>query len=310
LTTAVTVVATDIAIGLDAGGSETLLLAAYEGDSDRMERRGPAANLQREGRDAVAHTLGAMVREALRLHRPVGQLSVCAGVAGAGRSDEQGALQAQVREELVGEADVVHVAVTHDADIALEAAFGAESGVVVIAGTGSMVFGRTRTGTTRRVGGWGHRLGDAGSGYALGRAGLRAVAAAYDGGPDTSLRTHVQVEHGIDGREALVRWVYRDDSALSAVAPLVIEAAAEGDAVADEILTAQTGRLAQQVMWLFGATDDMAPRIALLGGLLRNEDYAQALREALCGRGADGAIDILRTPPVVGALRRAHRRLE
>ena len=298
---------THVTIGIDAGGSKTVLLAEWDGSSEGIHRQGPAANPQRVGVDPSARILATLVRETLQPHRPIEQLSVCAGVAGAGRVDEQEAISHRLHEALADVADTVRVEVTHDAAIALDAAFGTESGLVIVVGTGSVVLGRTQDGTTRRVGGWGYRLGDPGSGYAVGRAGLRAVAEAFDGGTDTSIRPRVADQCGVDEREALIHWVYQDEGELQTVAPLVIEAATDGDPVASDILTSQADALTQQVEWLLDATDDIVPRIALLGGMLRNEHYAQILRRALRDRVPNWSVAILQHEPVVGALRRARR---
>lgn len=293
--------------GLDAGGSKTLLLAECAGCSERIDRRGPAANPQRVGVDQSARTLATLVRETLQSHRPIGHLSVCAGVAGAGGTDEQEALAGRLRRVLADDAATVSVEVVHDACIALDAAFGSGSGLVIIAGTGSVVFGRARDGTTRRVGGWGYLLGDAGSGYAVGRAGLRAVAEAFDGGADTSLRPRVAEQYDVDERESLIHWVYQDEFALQNVAPLVIEEAADGDSVAADILSSQTAALMQQVEWLLDEANGIAPRIALLGGMFRNEHYAEVLMGTLRDQVPDWSVEILRHEPVLGALRRARR---
>ncbi|PSQ81596.1 MAG: N-acetylglucosamine kinase [Bacteroidetes bacterium QS_1_63_11] len=293
--------------GLDAGGSKTRLLAECEDDPERIDRHGPAVNPQRDGVDESARTLAALVQETIQPHRPVGRLSICAGVAGAGRSDEQEALANRLRQGLAAAADVVRVGVVHDAAIALDAAFGSESGLGVVVGTGSVVFARAKDGTTRRVGGWGHLLGDPGSGYAVGRAGLRAVAAAFDGGEDTEIRARVDEQYGIRERDALIREVYRDEFAVQNVAPLVIGAAAEGDPVAADILASQAADLGQQVGWLLDGEDGIAPRVALLGGMLRNEPYARVLRRALRERLPDWSVEVLGREPGVGALRRAHR---
>lgn len=292
-------------IGLDVGGTKTHLLAERASGADRTEQRGPGANLQRVGLRAVVDTLEGLIREALP--GPVRRVAVCAGVAGAGRADEQAALQERLRTALADVAERVCVAVTHDATIALEAAFGAEGGAIVIAGTGSVVLGRGRGGTTRRAGGWGHRLGDAGSGHAVGRAALRAVAAAYDGGPPTALRGRVQERYDIASRADLFRWTYREEATLAEVAPLVGTAAAAGDVVAKEILVSQTAALARQAAWVVGAAEEPAPRVALLGGMLRSEPYARALRDALGACLPQASVSRLQKAPVVGALRRAHR---
>lgn len=198
--------------------------------------------------------------------------------------------------------------VVHDALLALETAFGSGSGRVVIAGTGSVGLARTCDGTLERVGGWGHRLGDPGSGYALGQAGLRAVAEALEGGPDTSLRAAVQQRLDIPDRDALINTVYEDGAALQDVAPLVCAAAAADDPVATRILTRQTRRLGRQIEWLVDRCASLTPWMALLGGLIQDETYTEALRDVLADRFPAWSIDPLREDPVVGALQRARRR--
>lgn len=304
---------THIDVGLDAGGSKTLLLARCNDRSHRIERRGPPANPQRGGVEETAGVLGTLTQEAVRPCQPVDLLSVCAGVAGAGRAEEQEGIADRLQRSLMDEADSVHVQVVHDASIALDAAFGSESGVVVIAGTGSVVFGRATDGTTRRVGGWGHLLGDAGSGYAVGRAGLRAVAEAFDGGAETALRTCLGKRYGIDDRGTLIHRVYQERFAIQDIAPLVISAAEDGDTVASNILATQTARLAQQVEWLLSQNRSqnrsIAPRIALLGGMLQNQGYAQRLHRTLRDTLPDWSIERLQHEPAVGALRRARRQV-
>jgi N-acetylglucosamine kinase-like BadF-type ATPase len=228
-------------------------------------------------------------------------------VAGAGRSTEQEALADRLHGALADGAEAVRVEVTHDADIALDAAFGRGSGLVIIAGTGSVVLARARDGTTRRVGGWGYILGDVGSGYAVGRAGLRAVAEAFDGGADTSMRARVAEQHGVAERDALIHWVYQNEVALQNVAPLVVEAAMEGDPVASEILASQADKLAQQAERLIDQTENTVHRIALLGGMFQNEYYAKVLVQILRERAPGWSVEVLHHEPVLGALRRARR---
>ncbi|MFB6099162.1 MAG: BadF/BadG/BcrA/BcrD ATPase family protein [Salinibacter sp.] len=292
-------------VGLDAGGSKTLLLGECEEDEERVDRHGPAANPQRVGVDESARTLATLVRKTLQPYRPVNHLSVCAGVAGAGRPEEQETLATRLRHALADDAAAVHVEVVHDACIALDAAFESGSGIVIIAGTGSVVFARAEDGTTRRVGGWGYLLGDPGSGYAVGRAGLQAVAEAFDGGTDTSIRSRIDEHYGVAEREALIHRVYQEELELQNVAPLVIEAAAEGDPVASEILNTQAADLMEQVEWMLDGSDGIAPRIALLGGMLRNTHYAEVLLRILRDRVPNWTVEVLRHEPVVGALRRA-----
>ena len=290
----------DLILGLDAGGSKTLLCGQGPDAPNRFERRGPGANPTRVGLSRAADTLAALVADAAAAHPSADRLVLCAGVAGAGDDATQAALTETLTATLTQPNRPAHVEVVHDGLIALEAAHGDGSGAVVIAGTGSLVLAR--------AGGWGPALGDAGSGHALGRAGLRAVAEALDGGRPTALRDEVRTAFDIDERAALLRFVHGDRGALSDVAPIVVETAETGDPAATRILRDQVSALARQLDWLRARAADVAPRLALLGGLTTNEHYRQALREALHDRVPDWSIRRLDVPPALGALRRARRR--
>lgn len=299
---------THVFVGLDVGGSTTEFCAASDEGSDRIHGTGPGANLQQEGPARTAQILADVIREALPSGDSLDCLCVCAGVAGAGRSEDQNALATPLRRELAGMAGRVRVAVVHDATIALDAAFGTESGVVVIAGTGSIICARTPDSTVHRAGGWGPRFGDKGSGYAVGRAGLRAVAAELDGGPETQLRTRLFERFDLSGGDALLRRVYDEDVSLPEVAPLVLELA-DDDPVAGEIVEVQTAGLAQQVEWVRRRADTVLPRVALHGGLFQNDQYAHRFRRQLLDRLPGWTVESLDERPCFGALRRA-RRLE
>jgi len=293
-------------IGLDVGGSKTELLASCSPDDAPVRLTGPGANAQRLGLEATAQTLATLIHRALHEHPDCQLAAICAGVAGAGRRDDQETLTRHLLHEL-DIASPPHIQIVHDARIALEAAFEDGSGVVVIVGTGSVVFGRARDDSLQRIGGWGYLLGDEGSGFALGQSGLRAVAHAIDGGPDTTLRAEVAERFDLDSRDELIHQVYQRNWPIQDVAPLVIEAAGAGDPVAQRIVDDHTHRLAQQVGWLVEQSSDMDSRIALLGGLAREASYATAMTQALQDVLPGWTVDVLKQRPVVGALRLAAR---
>ena len=291
-------------IGLDAGGTKTELLAQVSEHAPSVSLTGPAGNVQRLGREATAEVLATLVRQALA-QKPDARLeAICAGVAGAGTPADQQALAAHL-QHLLHDLAPFHLQITHDGAIALEAAFEGDSGVMIIAGTGSILFGRTHDGTTVRAGGWGYLLGDEGSGHALGLDGLRAVAHTYDGGPSTQLQTLLAERYGFDAPGALIHSIYREAWPIQQMAPLVLEAAEAGDAVARRIVETQTRALARQAAWLAGRAGPIAPRLALLGGLSRSAYYREALSEALLAALPGWRIAEPLHPPVVGALRLA-----
>lgn len=294
-------------IGLDAGGSKTELLSRRSG-SDDLTLKGPAANLQRLGAERAAEVLAALVAEAAAPHAGAA-LAVCAGVSGAGSPAERADLAERVRQKLRGAGPgAAALRVVHDAEIALEAAFEGASGLIIIAGTGSVVFARAEDGALLRAGGWGYLLGDEGSGHTLGLRALRALLVALDGGPATRLQALLAERCGLSTRAAVIRRVYQEDWPAQQVAPLVLEAAAAGDAVAQGILKRQTELLAEQAGWLASRDAAITPQIALLGGLTGEAPYHRALEKALGERLPGWTVRQPTHRPVIGALRLAMQR--
>ena len=166
--------------------------------------------------------------------------------------------------------------VTHDALIALSGATNGEPGIVVIAGTGSIAFGRNASGRTARAGGWGYIFGDEGSGFDITRQALRAALRFEEGwGPATSLHEALLYDaNASDANEALHNFYTIDfpRDRIAAMSKLVDKAAIAGDPVAAQILDAAEQQLTALV-WavrdqLFPPTE--SPRISYAGGVFQS----------------------------------------
>ena len=166
--------------------------------------------------------------------------------------------------------------VTHDALIALSGATNGEPGIVVIAGTGSIAFGRNASGRTARAGGWGYIFGDEGSGFDITRQALRAALRFEEGwGPATSLHEALLYDaNASDANEALHNFYTIDfpRDRIAAMSKLVDKAAIAGDPVAAQILDAAAQQLTALV-WavrdqLFPPTE--SPRISYAGGVFQS----------------------------------------
>ncbi|MEM1115291.1 MAG: BadF/BadG/BcrA/BcrD ATPase family protein [Bacteroidota bacterium] len=289
-------------VGLDAGGTKTAVLAATDGEPVRL--RGPGAQILRDDPEAVADTLAGLVEEARTSLGATDLGGVAVGIAGGGRTETRQSLAAALRSRLGG----AEVAVTHDAEIARAAAWGDTSGALLLVGTGSLVYARTEAGETLRAGGWGARLGDDGSGTALGRAALRAVLAAYDGGPPTALAEIAAQDFDLPNADAVIEAVYGARRNVAAFAPLLLAGVDTDDWVAGSILTRETNALGQQAGWLATrAGDDIARRLAYTGGLAGEAVYTAALEAALERHLPGWAISRSEAEPVEGALALARR---
>ncbi|PSQ89100.1 MAG: hypothetical protein BRD45_04360 [Bacteroidetes bacterium QS_8_64_10] len=292
-------------VGLDSGGSKTELLAASPSSEERARLAGPSAHMRRMTTQEAADVLTDLLHEFLRAAPERSLNAVCVGVAGAGRPDERRQL-AEVLRAALGDDAPSHLHVVHDGEIALEAAFSGESGAITISGTGSLVLARTRGGKLERAGGWGYLLGDDGSGLSLGRRGLRAVAAAHDGGPDTRLQALFSEQHDVGSTLDLINLLHHDDWPMQQMAPLVIKAAEASDDVARRLLAEETRRLVQQVRWITDRTSvSLEPQLAPLGGLTNEAPYVDAYRKAVREKLPGWTIREPEHPPAVGALRMA-----
>jgi glucosamine kinase len=222
-------------LGIDAGGTKTVCLLADERGVIVSEGRGAGANLQSSGELDVEKVLHDVMERAIgdRLDRPA---AICLGIAGVDRHDDAGTVMGIMRRISPGS----RVLVVNDALIALEAGAPGVPGIVVIAGTGSIAYGRNANGSASRAGGWGHVIGDEGSGYWIGRQALAAIVREVDGrGPRTQLTDDVLSHFGVPNAAGLVHIVYNREVPRRNVAtlgPIVQRARDSGDAVAANIL--------------------------------------------------------------------------
>jgi N-acetylglucosamine kinase-like BadF-type ATPase len=169
-----------------------------------------------------------------------------------------------------------------DEEIALDAVFPGQAGVLVIGGTGSNTLGRTSTGVLFTVGGWGPALGDQGSGYWIGHQALRAALRAKDFGQPTRILERVVAFWKAPSLEEVVNIAHTAPD-FSLLAPLVVQCAEEGDAVALEVLERGGRMLGEDAVEAFRQVRQFEPEqpmpgIAFIGGIL---DKVGFVRESM-----------------------------
>ena len=174
-----------------------------------------------------------------------------------------------------------------------------------------MAYGRAEDGRVARCGGWGMFVGDEGSGYALGRAGIVAALRAADGrGPATRLLEELMERMGVDSPNGIPPWVGRSEkSVIAALSRPVVEAAEAGDAVALEILRREAGELALHPRALAGVLDPWSEPISvvLYGGTSASPLYTGMVEEALAGGPREFRVRPPVSDAVAGALSMAMR---
>jgi len=175
-----------------------------------------------------------------------------------------------------------------DAEAALLGGTARAEGIVIISGTGSVVFGRTASGKTMKIGGHGHLIGDPGSGYDLGIRALRAVLASAEGRAEkTKLTRKILDAIPLKAEDEIVPWLYALDDpkgAVARLAPAVIAAAEEADIVAGQILRAAAGELADLATFTarqLGLAEKPFDIVLSGGVFLKNPPYFDLMQSVL-----------------------------
>jgi len=239
-------------LGVDGGQSSTVALIGDEaGRVVGIGRAGPCNHVSGpESGERFANAVGGSVKAAVHQAGLKGAQAgvnatfeaACLGFSG-GCADKEA-----LARELI---DARVYAFTHDALIALAGATKGEPGVIAIAGTGSIAFGRNGSGRTARAGGWGYLFGDEGGAYDIVRQAVRAVVRHEEGwGPGTSLLPALTEAAGARDANDLLHRFYTDEfprARVASFARLVDEAARGGDPVARDILMGAAQALATLV---------------------------------------------------------------
>jgi N-acetylglucosamine kinase-like BadF-type ATPase len=222
-------------LGVDGGqSSTTAIIGDEQGRVLGIGRGGPCNHIKTgDGRAKFENAiLGALPISGLHFR------AACLGFSGGPKD------KADLVREMI-HADEYNI--TNDGLIALTGATGGAPGIIVVAGTGSIAYGRNSTGQTGRAGGWGYIYGDEGGGFDLTREAVRAALRMEERwGPSTTLRDKLLNAVGADNANDLMHRFYTTDfprPQIASYSKLVDEAAREGDRVAIEILN----RAAQQL---------------------------------------------------------------
>jgi glucosamine kinase len=299
-------------LGFDAGGTKTDCALADETHILARTQNGSIKPLRVTAAQAEANMRVLLEEISRQSGADLKHVAVsCVGTAGVRFPQTREWMQQIISRYAGGE-----IIVCGDETTALDAAFPGQAGVLVIGGTGSNILGRTSTDETFNVGGWGSALGDEGSGYWIGHEGLKRALRAYDFQQPTMIVDKVMQFWSAATLGDLAnignQTPFPDFSLL---APLVVECAEAGDAVALEVLRLGGQMLGENAVHAARRLrilepDAAMPGIAYVGGILKSvarvrESMMETIHYAL------PTISVLKeaVDPVIGALWRARNRV-
>jgi N-acetylglucosamine kinase-like BadF-type ATPase len=215
-------------------------------------------------------------------------------------------------KEIVAEIYSGEIEVVGDMVIAMQAAFGSKPGVIVIAGTGSIAYGRSKEGQTARAGGWGFAISDEGSGQWIGRNAVSGVMRAQDEDEAAPTGLALSILHAwhLQTLDELVRSANASPSPdFSNLFPHVLAAADAGDPIARTVLTQAGAELAGLAKIVISRLFEESPsvQVAMAGGVFRNaalvrnvfynslrSEYPQAVVGATVIEPVKGALELAR----------------
>ncbi len=274
----------DSVLGIDGGGSNTVcVLMNWNGEVLHRSVAGPS-NYQTIGMKATFHALKSAINGAVCSHHRPTIAAICLGLAGVDRPEDFqviGKLVQQLRSDnlpLVWALQPDKIVICSDSAIALAGATSNNTGIVTIAGTGSMVFGRNQQGETKRAGGWGAMLGDDGSAYYLAIQGIRAALRSADGIiGETILKEKFREHLNLDKLQDIIPLLYRSNwgvKEIAALATIVDGAAAEGDTVSCGIIEAGVEELVLTTKVVIDALfkQDEEFELATVGGVWQGSE--------------------------------------
>ena len=269
----------DYVCGVDGGGTKTTAICCSPNGKEIARRVFGPFNLNSIGTQAFGNILNELVSF---LNETGNCRALCIGAAGITNNQVS-----ECADAILGKTEIPYK-ILGDYEIAHTGALNGNEGIILIAGTGSVCYGKNKEGKTAMAGGWGHLIGDAGSGYGIGRDALSAVARMYDGyGEPTILKDLLDREFNLDTAEKIVSYVYSNDkSAVAALSPIVGKASRMGDAIAIQIIRSNAEALVKLVKAVASRLDFTSCNVALLGGLL---EHQTALREEFEGLMAEDA---------------------
>jgi N-acetylglucosamine kinase-like BadF-type ATPase len=294
-------------IGIDGGGTKTECVLSDSKLNIIAKCTGEGSNLLIAGRYKVNKRLYVLVNKCLKENKLKFEnlAAIIIGTAGAGRIKDAENLRKSFVKFLKSRGiNFKKLYVFSDARIAIEGAFSGKPGSILIAGTGSIIFGKDKNGKIHRVGGFGRIIGDEGSGFSIGRKGLNAVSKELDGrGKPTLITKLLKQKFNITDADKLISEIYKNNFYIASAAPLVLSAAGRKDTEALRIIEEEINELILHISAMKKKLSVQELNLSLIGGLIDKDNiYSKKLKKKIALSFQKIKITKPENSPAVGAV--------
>ena len=273
-------------IGMDGGGTKTNCAISDIKGNILYKCSGGPSNFLAFGVNEVSKNIFNLIENCVReLKINFSDIKmVIIGAAGGGRRDDAEMLENGLISLLKNNnIEIAKIIVESDAIVALEGAFPGKPGSILIAGTGSIMFGKDSNGIIHRVGGFGRIIGDGGSGYSIGKKGLFAVSKDFDGrGKHTLISELADKKFNFSSSENLIRAVYKNNFDIASMTPIVLSAADNNDPIALNIIDEESEELILHLTAMIKKINQPILNVAFIGGIISNDNlFSKTLRKKI-----------------------------
>lgn len=292
-------------IGIDGGGSKTKCILTTSELKKISSVVGSASNPLADSFENSAIIISELILKLTKKIKQGAEIRIVAGIAGCGRNEHALKLRKMISARLKkNNLGVKKIKIVSDAEIALEAAAPEGPGALLIAGTGSILFGRNYKGETIKIGGYGKYYGDEGGGYTIGIKVINLCSKYLDGrGGSYYSAKFFKDNFGIKKRDELISLVYSGSFNPSVIAEHIIKDAGRGNKFCREILNDGLSELFEHVLAYSRTINGEKFTLSLSGGLLSGKNYySTELKKLILKLLPNISINMSKPIPEIGAV--------
>lgn len=288
-------------LGIDGGGTKTTAAVSDEKGKILLKKIGKTINFYSVGMENARANLLSVIED---IYKETGEITFESVFVGCSALDREADTETLTR--LCGDLKAKKIRMDSDLFVALKSVENAVCPCVAICGTGSMAIGEDENGNIKFKGGWGHILGDEGSGYVIAVNALKCCSIFCDSGEESPLLEKAKEYFGVDDFRQVIDKVYSPETSkdvLAGFAAEVQKVAEDGDVFAQSIIVNEAHNFARTVFSLLGEIEKCSV-LALYGGVFQhNELFRETFIEDVGEVYPDLEIRLLTIPPEEGALK-------
>ncbi|MBQ7957037.1 MAG: hypothetical protein IJ279_03275 [Clostridia bacterium] len=288
-------------LGIDGGGTKTTAAVSDENGNILLKKVGKTINFYSVGMEKARENLLSVIDE---IYKELGQVTFESVFVGCSALDREA--DEQTLENLCGGINAKNIRMDSDLFVALKSVENAVCPCVAICGTGSMAIGEAENGEIKFKGGWGHILGDEGSGYVISLNALKCCANFSDTGEESILLEKAKEYFNVSDFRQAIDIIYSPETTKDVIAGFVLkvrEAALEGDFIAESIIVNEAHNFARTVLCLLNEIEKSSV-LALYGGIFQHDRlFRDSFIEDINEIYPELTIQLLDVPPEEGALK-------